>query len=104
MTNTQAATRSAGQPVTYRMILFLAGEEPNSRMARANLASLCEEDLAGRCDVEIVDVLEDYAAATEHSILVTPTLLVLEPGPAVTVVGNLSDRQRVRTALRLPRE
>ncbi len=104
MTQPQAANPPAEGPVSYRMILFVAGEEANSRIARKNLANLCEEDLPGQCDIETVDVLEDYAAATEHSILVTPTLLVLEPGPAVMVVGNLSDRRRVLTALRLPRE
>jgi len=62
---------AARQPVSAmaseikcRFILFVAGDEPNSRAARGNLAELCNEDLHGRCEVAIVDVLQDFAAAS----------------------------------------
>ena len=84
----------------YRLTLFVAGDEPNSRAAKANIAVLCEQDLKGRCVLEIVDVLENFEAASEKGILVTPTLYVSAPAPT-TVIGNLNDRQRVRAALQL---
>ena len=83
-----------------RMILFVAGREPNSELARENLARIG----AGRderWDVEIVDVLEDYEKALGYNILVTPCLVVLEPEPRVTIVGTLRDRAKVKAALRL---
>ena len=85
----------------YHLILFIAGDEPNSRTARRNLESLCKRELPDRAQIEIVDVLEDFETAAKHSILVTPTLLVLEPGPTVTIVGNLSNKGRLLAALRL---
>ena len=89
----------------YKMILFVAGNEPNSRAARRNLAELCDEELPdGRFEVEIIDVTEQFEKAVEHDILVTPTLCVIKPRPPVVVVGNLSDRPRLRRALRLAGE
>jgi len=104
MTTARSSPAVAPQAVHYRLMLFVAGDEPNSRTARQNLADLCEQQLAGRCDVEIVDVLEDFAAAARHNVLVTPTLLVVEPAPEIVVVGNLSDRRKVCAALRLGSE
>ena len=91
-----------GEGLRYRMILFVAGDERNSRLARENLARLCESDLQGRCDVEIVDVLVNFAAAIEHQVLLTPCLLWVEPPPGgAMIIGNLSDLGRVRAALHL---
>ncbi|NLF30280.1 MAG: circadian clock protein KaiB [Planctomycetes bacterium] len=95
------ATAESNGLVRYRMILFIAGQAANSRAARLNLANLCRCELGGRCEVEIIDVLEDFDAAIRHNILVTPTLLVREPGPPVTIVGDLGDRAKLRRALHL---
>jgi circadian clock protein KaiB len=92
-----------GEPaVSCRLLLFVAGDERNSRLARANLQRLCEEVNGDDHELEIVDVLEDSSSALEHFILVTPTLLRLEPQPEVRVIGNLSDLETVRSALGLP--
>jgi circadian clock protein KaiB len=86
---------------TYVFRLFVAGSEPNSTLARRNLARLCEEHLKGHYQIEIVDVLNDAATALKHHVLVTPTLIVIEPHLEVTVLGNLSDTREVLAALRL---
>ena len=51
--------------------------------------------------MRVVDVLQDFTLAAQHNILVTPTLVVLAPPPPVVIIGNLSDRVRVRSALHL---
>lgn len=91
----------ASRDVTYRLVLFVAGEEANSRLARTNLAEFCAEELAGRCEVREVDVFADVDEAVAHNILVTPTLVVEGPGPRRVLVGNLSDRRKVLGALGL---
>ena len=83
----------------YRLILFVAGDERNSRVARENLDRICTEDLDGRCEIQIVDVLTDFSLAAAHQILLTPALLMAEPKPEILVIGNLNDRRKVRTAL-----
>ncbi len=90
-----------GVEVGSRLILFVAGSEYNSRTARKNLRRLCETDFDGRCEVEVVDVLEEVEKAIDYQILLTPVLLATKDGEEVMVVGNLNDRERVRTLLGL---
>ena len=86
---------------SFAFRLFVAGHEPNSMAARENLTRLCETHLKGRHRIEIVDVFKRGAVALKHHVVVTPTLMVIEPQPGVTILGNLSDTSRVLTALRL---
>jgi len=85
----------------YRLCLFVAGGEPNSKLARENLTKLCEKCLKGYYELEVVDVLENFQAALENNVLITPTLLLTAPTPPVMVVGTLSDTEKVLAALRL---
>lgn len=85
----------------YILRLFMAGDEPNSRQARENLERLQETHLKRPHKKEFVDVLEDFQAALENNVLVTPCLILASPLPRVTVYGNLSDTERVLAALRL---
>lgn len=89
---------TSGAPF-YRLRLFVAGDEPNSVQARHVLTRLCEAHLSGRCAIEIVDVFEDYHAAIEHGIYLVPALKIESPPPARTVVGSLSDEEKVLQAL-----
>jgi circadian clock protein KaiB len=86
----------------YRMILFVAGDEPNSRNARGNLGRLCDAHLRNSCEVEVVDVLKDYRRALENRVLITPALVLVDPPPPVRTVGTLNDQDAVLTAMRLP--
>lgn len=93
---------AGGAPAPLRMILFVAGEERNSQAARKNLALLSDRCFNGRPQIEVVNVLEDFARALEYRILLTPTLVVLSPPPQVRIVGTLEDPQRVLSALKMP--
>jgi circadian clock protein KaiB len=88
---------------TVRMILFVAGEEANSRRAKENLSRLCEEEMQDGYELDVVDVLENFKAALENHVMVTPTLIVTDPPPGVTILGDLRDTGRLRAALGLDR-
>ena len=90
-----------GQRGHYLFRLFMAGDGRNSHKALANLRSLCQEHLNGRCTIETVDVVKDFQAAVRENILVTPALILVSPRPRVMVLGNLSDSPKVLAALRL---
>jgi circadian clock protein KaiB len=75
--------------VTFR--LYITGNAPNSLLARANLADLCNRHLAGRHHVEIIDLLQNPARALADGVYMTPTLVKLTPQPEVRFVGSLSD-------------
>lgn len=84
-----------------RMTLFVADGEANSRRAKENIVRLCEEELDSDYHLEVIDVLEDFQAAVDRNVVVTPTLILTEPPPGVTVLGDLRDTERLRTALGL---
>jgi len=86
---------------TYILKLYVAGDEQNSRIAQDNLTHICDEYLKGRCQIEKVDVLIDFTTALKDRIFVTPTLVLAAPEPRATIVGNLGDKERVISALRL---
>lgn len=88
-------------PPAYHLILFVAGRERNSLLARENLQRICRDRLNDACELMVVDVLEDMTLAAEHNILLTPTLLVLEPQPPVILIGNLNDAHKLCSALRI---
>jgi circadian clock protein KaiB len=90
--------------VIYQLLLFVAGKEPNSTLARQNLETFCQAELKGRYQLQIVDVFEDHRLALEHRVLVTPCLVKVSPLPSVMIAGTLRDEEKVRIALRSPEE
>ena len=88
----------------YILRLFVAGDKPNSKQARENLTQFCERYLNKRYEIEIVDVLEDFKAALENNVFVTPALIVVAPPPRTTILGNLNNTKKVLAALRLRRD
>lgn len=92
---------AAGAGELRRMFLFVVGQEANSMLAQQNLREICAAEPRFEFDVQIIDVLEDYQAALEYKILVTPCLILTEPHPEARVVGTLKDADKVRAALRL---
>lgn len=85
----------------YKFRLYVAGDALNSAQARANLAALCQTHLAGRYQIEIVDVFKEPQRALADAIFMTPTLVKLTPLPERTLVGTLSQTQTVLQALGL---
>jgi circadian clock protein KaiB len=95
--------KAVGPGVTTVVVLrlYIAGAAPNSVQAIANLEAICREHLKDGHRLEVVDVLEHPRRAMAEGVLVTPSLSRLSPLPAVSVVGNLSDRNKVLLALGL---
>jgi circadian clock protein KaiB len=83
----------------YILKLYIAGTSPRAQAAIANLQRICDEDLAGRYSLEIIDVLEHPEAAESDKILATPTLVKQLPPPLRRVIGDLSDKEKVLLGL-----
>ena len=86
----------------FHFRLYVCGHTGRSQRAVAVLQRLCEEQLAGRSELEVIDVLTEPGRADEDRVLATPTLIKLAPAPVRRVVGDLSDPTRLREALDLP--
>jgi circadian clock protein KaiB len=85
----------------YNLRLYVAGQTPKSITALANLKTICEDHLAGRYRIEVIDLLQQPQLAAGDQILAVPTLVRRLPEPLKKIIGNLSDRERVLVGLDL---
>lgn len=82
----------------FKFRLYVAGDAQNSVLAIAHLTAFCREYLAGRHEIEIVDVLREPRRALVDGIFLTPTLVKLSPSPSRRIVGTLSQVEPVINA------
>ena len=93
-----------GDPDWWYLRLYVAGQSVKSLRAFANLKDLCERHLAGRYEIEIIDLIENPSLAGGDDILAVPTLVRRLPPPLRKVIGDLSDTERVLVGLRVEPE
>ncbi|MEP7009569.1 MAG: circadian clock KaiB family protein [Acidobacteriota bacterium] len=94
-------TARAGAEEIWELRLYVAGQTPKSVTAFKNLKLLCEEHLAGRYRIEVVDLLVNPRLAREDQILAIPTLVRKLPDPIRRIIGDLSDTERTLVGLQL---
>ena len=79
----------------YHLRLYVAGHTAKSQAALANLKRVCEEHLAGRYDIEVIDLVKNPKLAAGDQILAIPTLVRRLPSPLKRIIGDLSNTERV---------
>jgi circadian clock protein KaiB len=85
----------------FNLRLYVAGQSPRSIRALQNLRKVCDEHLAGRYRVEVIDLLLNPALARGDEIVAVPTLVRTLPEPIRNIIGDLSDTDRVLVGLQL---
>jgi circadian clock protein KaiB len=85
----------------WQLRLYVAGQTPRSVAAFANLKRICEENLAGRYEIEVVDLIKHPQLAAGDQILAIPTLVRKLPQPLRKIVGDLRDTQRALVGLQI---
>jgi circadian clock protein KaiB len=83
----------------WQLKLYVAGQTPRSMAALANLKRVCETHLAGRYQIEVVDLLVNPRLAAGDQILAVPTLVRKVPEPIRKIIGDLSNEERVLVGL-----
>jgi circadian clock protein KaiB len=83
----------------FLLKLYVAGKTLRAEQAIANLRRICREELDGRYELEIIDVVEAPEKAEADKILATPTLIKALPPPLRRVIGDLSDKEKVLLGL-----
>lgn len=81
--------------------LYVAGQSPKSIAAFSNLKRLCEEHLAGKYKIEVIDLVKNPTLAREHQIVAIPTLVKRIPVPLRKIIGDLSDTEKTLVGLQL---
>jgi circadian clock protein KaiB len=94
-----ASLERARDPDHYSLRLYVAGQTAKSVAAIANLKRVCETHLAGRYEIEVIDLLERPQLAAGDQILAIPTLVRGLPPPLKRIIGDLSNTDKVLVGL-----
>ena len=74
--------------------LYVTGMTSKSTRAINNIQKLCEEHLAGRYELKIIDIYQQPKLAKEGQIIATPTLIKQLPLPLRRLIGDMSDTEK----------
>ncbi len=85
----------------YVLRLYVTGMTPKSTRAVENLKKICDEELRGRCDLEVIDIYQKPMLAAGEQIIAVPTLIKKLPLPVRKFIGDLSDKDRIVLGLDL---
>ena len=96
----EQASRTA-QTERYVLRLYVTGMTARSLRAVENVRAICEEHLAGRYDLEVIDVYQQPTLAKGEQIIAAPTLIKKLPLPLRKVIGDMSSTERVLLGLDL---
>ena len=81
--------------------LYVTGMTPRSTRAISAVRAICDEFLAGRFDLEIIDVYQQPTLIRDEQIIATPTLVKKGPSPERRMIGDMTNRARVMAGLGL---
>ena len=95
-----AAVRRPSEAI-WQLRLYVMDRTPKSRAAFANLKQICETHLKGRYRITVIDLLKHPHLAKGDQILAIPTVVRQLPEPVRTIIGDLSDSERLLVGLDL---
>ena len=79
--------------------LYVAGTSERSARAIRNAKQICDEHLAGRYELEVIDIFQQTSRARDDQVLAVPTLIKKLPVPLKRFIGDLSNRDVVLVGL-----
>ena len=98
---TNEVAEETGPPDDWELRLYVAGQTAKSVAAFANLKKICEEHLAGKYRIVVIDLLINPQLAAGDQIVAIPTLVRTLPEPIRRIIGDLSDTEKVLVGLQL---
>ena len=93
--------RKTTETKEYVLKLYVTGVTRRSESAITNLKMVCDQYLAGRYDLEVVDIYQSPLLAKKAEILAAPTLVKQLPLPARRLIGDLSEQGKLLMLLNL---
>ena len=88
----------------YVLRLYVAGKSPKSVNAIANIKKICEENLQGKYELEVIDLYQQPQLAQGEQIIALPTLIKKLPPPLRRIIGDMSNTERVLVGLDLKKK
>lgn len=96
----EEALQEAGDE-KYVLRLYITGMTPKSTWAIRNIKKICEENLKGRYELEVIDIYQQPILARDEQIIAAPTLIKKLPLPLRILIGDMSDKERILLGLDL---
>ena len=75
------------------------GQQQSSVQAIKTVTELCEKEVKGEWDLEVIDLIEHPQLAEDEKIIAIPTLIKKSPPPVRRLIGDLSDKEQVLIGL-----
>ena len=85
----------------YVLRLYVAGLNRISLRAIENLKKICEENLQGRYELEVIDIYQQPVLAQGEQIIAAPTLVKKLPLPLRRLIGDMSQAEKILVGLDL---
>jgi circadian clock protein KaiB len=92
-------TKDDAAEEVWNLRLYVAGQTPKSITAFANLKKICNDHLAGKYQIEVIDLLKNPQLAKGDQIIAIPTLVRKLPTPIKRIIGDLANTERVLVGL-----
>jgi circadian clock protein KaiB len=99
MTTQASAAVESGSERRYILRLYITGMTSRSARTIENLQVFCEKHLAGRYELQVIDVYQQPELASREQIVAVPTLIKQLPLPLRRLIGDMSDEERVLIGL-----
>jgi circadian clock protein KaiB len=99
MSDAERADAESPETKLWELRLYVAGTTPKSIKALSNLKRICEEHLAGKYHIEVIDLVENPHLARQDQIVAIPTLVRKLPEPMRKIIGDLANEERVLVGL-----
>ena len=96
----EAASRDA-RDQHYILRLYVAGLTPRSQEAIRTVTAICEEHLADRYELEVIDLYQHPILAKGEQIIAAPTLIKKLPLPLRRLIGSMASEDRILVGLDL---
>lgn len=85
----------------WSLFLYIAGKTQRTAAAVSNLKIICEDRLKDNYRIEVIDLLKNPQLARSEQIVALPTLVRKSPLPKKSIIGDLSNTDRVLFGLDL---
>lgn len=85
----------------YKFILFVSGMSVKSLRAIENIRKIGTDYFADDFDLNIIDIGKNPQEASKYQIIAVPTLIKVGPDPRRTIIGDLSDTEKVLKILEI---
>ncbi len=91
----------ANRTEKYVLRLYVTGMTPKSINAIENIRKICEENLKGRYELEVIDIYQQPEHAKKEQIIAAPTLIKKLPLPLRKFIGDMSNKDKILVGLDL---